>query len=308
MLDSPALARTVASVVAKHPPDVVFAFCSGIAHVALTTPLVSRPLVIDMVDVDSAKWESLSHLTRPPRSWIYAREARTLGSFERRVALRAHATLVTTERERETLRRLAPQARIEVVQNGVDAEGLRPSSAPADAATVVFCGVMNYLPNEQAAVWIAREVWPLVKRTRPDARLSLVGSHPSPAVRALASAEMMVEVTGYVPDVRPYLWNAAVAAAPLQVARGVQNKVLEAVASGLPAVITPVVASGLPPEILPACTTAGDPAAFAAAILALLEESADSRRARANRADLAAITWSRRLAPIADLLTEAAGS
>ena len=116
-------------------------------------------------------------------------------------------------------------------------------------------GVMNYAPNVEGAVWLAREVWPIVRSARPDARLTLIGASPSAEVVALASDRTGVVVTGTVPDVRPYLWRAAVAAAPLQIARGIQNKVLEAVAAGLPCVVTPQVAEGLPREVVPACWT-----------------------------------------------------
>src|SRR5690606_34666751 len=106
-------------------------------------PLDSLPFVLDMVDVDSAKWEALARVTAPPKSWIYRREARVLGRFEAEASRAASSTLVVTPRERETLAALAPAANIIVVPNGVDVETLRPPEAPADSATVVFCGVMN---------------------------------------------------------------------------------------------------------------------------------------------------------------------
>ena len=121
----------------------------------------------------------------------------------------------------------------------------------------------------------------------------------------LAERDSSVTVTGGVPDVRPHLWGAAVGAAPLQTARGIQNKVLEAVAAGLPVVVTPVVQQGLPPEIVPACLSADSPAAFADAICRLLETSASDRRAIAARADVAALSWKRRLAPLREILMAA---
>jgi glycosyltransferase involved in cell wall biosynthesis len=171
---------------------------------------------------------------------------------------------------------------------------------------VVFCGVMNYTPNEDAAVWMARHVWPAVRARRPDARLLLVGSDPSTRVQALADAETRVEVTGTVSDVRPYLWNAAVSVAPLLTARGTQNKVLEAVACGLPAVVTDVVAEGLPPQVLPACAIATTPAAFADAIAALLEATPAQRRAMVDRAAPSSLSWERSLIPLIDQLERAA--
>jgi len=192
-----------------------------------------------------------------------------------------------------------------VIQNGVDAAALRPPDPPSPSQTVVFCGVMNYAPNEEGAVWFAREVWPLVRKVRPDARLELVGSFPTRRVHELVNAAAGIIVTGHVDDVRSHLWKAAVAAAPLQTARGVQNKVLEAVAAGLPAVVTPVVVDGIPPEVRPACVAADSAPAFADALSGLLSRSPRERRDLAARADVSSISWERRLAPVEAILTQA---
>ncbi len=308
MLDSPALVSRVRALARAHPPAVVLAYCSGMARLALDPPLDGIPFVVDMVDVDSAKWAALSSTARLPLSWIYAREGRLLARFEARAARLASATLVVTPKERDTLAALAPGARIAVVPNGIDADSLSPPGPPTDGPVVVFCGVMNYTPNVDAAIWLVRKVWPLVRESRPDARLQIVGDSPVAAVRELADEAQAIDVTGRVEDIRPYLWGAAVSVAPLQVARGVQNKVLEAIAAGLPVVITPIVREGLPVEALAACVEAVDPPGFARAILDLLAEPAADRRARARAADLTVLSWERRLAPIRGLLEEAAGS
>src|SRR5262249_24123248 len=159
------------------------------ARLALQPPLDRVPLVHDMVDVDSAKWYALAKVTWPPMSWIYSREADRLASFEALVTRHAVETLLTTEQERGQLRSLVPNASIEVLQNGVDAGALRPPNGPANSSTVVFCGVMNYTPNEQGAIWLAREVWPQVLRREPSACLQLVGTSPTAAVRRLASTD-----------------------------------------------------------------------------------------------------------------------
>jgi glycosyltransferase involved in cell wall biosynthesis len=276
------------------------------ARLAFTPALVRLPLVLDMVDVDSAKWAALARTSSFPRSWIYAREARLLARFEADATRRAYATLVTTDRERETLHSLAPGARIEVVQNGVDADGLRPAEPPSSAPIAIFSGVLNYEPNVTAARWLVRDVWPRVRAARPDARLHIVGARPIRAVRALASAATGIDVLADVPDMRPHLWSAAVAVAPLRTARGVQNKVLEAVAAGLPAVITPVVETGVPAEILPACIVAAAAPAFADAIVGVLNEPAAARRARVRAIDLAPLTWPRRLDVVSQLVARAA--
>ena len=288
-------------------PDVVVCFCTGIGHAVMDPPLAGIPLVLDMVDVDSAKWAALASTSGWPRSWIYRREARDLATFEIDITRRAFATILTTEAERATLQAMVPEARIDVIQNGVDATSLRPAGPPADSESVVFCGVMNYSPNEEGAVWLAGDVWPLVRKRRPSARLALVGAHPTAQVLGLANDASGVTVTGYVDDVRPYLWGAAVAVAPLLTARGVQNKVLEAVAAGLPVVVTPLVLDGVPAEIRPACTTARTASDFADALVDLLGRSPAERREIAGHADTASMTWERRLAGLEPMLRAAIG-
>jgi sugar transferase (PEP-CTERM/EpsH1 system associated) len=302
MLRAPRLSRAIGDAVRAHPPDIVFAYCTGIAPIAFDPPLRDVPLVLDMVDVDSAKWAALAAGNSPPRSWIYAREARTLSHFERKATQRAAVTLVSTAPEAATLACMAPSARIEVVQNGVDVDAWRPPDPPVESSTAVFCGVMNYRPNVDGAIWLATEVWPLVRKVRPDARLQIVGAHPTRAVLALANETARIEVSGAVPDVRPFLWAAAVAAAPLMTARGVQNKVLEAVAAGLPTVVTPEVFKGVPVEIAGACTTAHSAPQFADSLLHWLEQPPDARREHARRAEVAGLSWAGRLSGLRGLL------
>ena len=308
LLHSAAMRPAIARMVADRAPDLVLAYCSGVARYALDAPLRAVPSIVDMVDVDSEKWAELARATPPPKRWIYRRERRYLSRFEAEAARHAHATLVVNERERASLARLAPDANVRVLPNGIDLTAFHAAEQPAAGAAVVFCGVMNYAPNEQAARWLAEAVWPIVGRQRPDARLLLVGADPPPAVRALAARDPSVEVTGTVADVRPYLWRSAVAAAPLKTARGIQNKVLEAIASGLPTVVTPVVFEGLPPEAAAACRVADSPDAFAAAILDLLARTPGDRRALAAQANLAALGWREQLAPLVELVDAAVGS
>jgi glycosyltransferase involved in cell wall biosynthesis len=246
-----------------------------------------------------------AHAQHPMR-WIYRHEAKWLARFEARAARCAFATVVVNERERSALREIMPEARVEVVRVGVDAEYFQPAREPAVTPLVVFCGVMNYAPNAEGAVWLARDVWPLVRRRVGDARLAIVGSQPTAVVRRLAETDPSVEVTGAVSDVRPYLWKAAVATAPLHVARGVQFKVLEAVAARLPAVVTPEVAGGLPAEVLTACRVAQDPVTFSEAIANLLLLAPHERRRIACDVDLSSLSWNRQLAPLVDLLHSAA--
>lgn len=306
MLDARGFQATLEKRVAARPPDVVLSYCSGMARFAMEPPLSSFPLVLDMVDVDSAKWVALARQTRGPRGWTYQREAACLAPFEARVARHAHTTIVVNDREQAELIRLAPTARTMVVPNGVDVDFFGPSGPPADSAQIVFCGVFNYAPNEEAALWFLREVWPTINAARPDATLALVGSHPTHTLRDAARRTVGVQLTGSVADVRPYLWRSAVSVAPIWTARGVQNKVLEAVAAGLPAVVTPAVMGGLPAQISPACRVAETAETFASSVLTLLALSPAARRAAASSADLSGLPWGTRLTPLVALLEEAA--
>jgi sugar transferase (PEP-CTERM/EpsH1 system associated) len=308
LLDAPGIREAIASAAAAHPPDVVLAFCSGMARFALEPPLDRFPFVLEMVDVDSRKWQELGERKRGPLGWIYRREARYLSRFEAEAARRARASVVVNERERDILKALAPKARVEAVPIGVDVAQFAPTAPAIASQDVVFCGVMNYTLNADGAIWMSREVWPRVRASHPDARFRIVGSAPTSAVQALASADQRIEVTGRVPDVRPYLWSAAVAVAPLLNARGVQTKVLEAVGSGLPCVLTPAVAAGLPPEVLPACVVAESPDAFADAVGTLLAMTPEARRAIVSRVDVSQLGWMQRLAPLRSILEDAANS
>jgi polysaccharide biosynthesis protein PslH len=307
LLDAPGARRALASFVSARRPDVVLAFCSGMARFAFETPLDALPAVVDLVDVDSAKWQALAGRASWPVSMVYAREARHLARFERVITERAVATLVVNERERGALLALAPASAPTVVENGVDIGHFASPRPPSARPAVVFSGVMNYAPNAQGAVWLARDVWPRVRRERPDAELLIVGASPADDVRALPRTDTSITVTGTVPSVREYLWDAAMAVAPLRVARGVQNKVIEAVAAGLPCVVTPEVDGGVPTEIRSACQVRDSAAGFAETILELLGRSPAERRTLAMRADVGALDWTARMRPLMPILEAAAG-
>jgi sugar transferase (PEP-CTERM/EpsH1 system associated) len=306
LLDAPGLLGTLEEISRTRRPDVVLAYCSGMARFAVEPPLSDIPMVLDMVEVDSAKWAALAHGAGPIRSWVYRREADRLEGFERRAATLAVQTTVVNEREGELLRRIAAGAAIQVVPNGVDLDALQPTSAPSEHPVVVFCGVMDYPPNVQGVQWFVEEVWPILIERRPDTQFTIVGSNPVPAIRELPARDRRIHVTGSVPDVRPFLWNAAVSIAPIKTARGVQNKVLEAVAAGLPAVATAAVYEGLPSEVRPACSVADDAAGFAERTESLLARTGGERRGIARRADLTTLTWAKRLDPLRRALSAAA--
>ena len=205
------------------------------------TPSDAEREIIDFVDVDSAKWTQYAQTHGGPKAWIYGREGRRLLDFERRAALAATRGFFVTGNETELFRRLARDCRdrVEPMCNGVDPDFFRPDATVpspygADELALVFTGAMDYHPNEDAAAWFAQEVMPLLKQRNPSVRFHVVGRAPTPAVQALASDS--IAVSGTVPDVRPYLQHAAVVVAPLRIARGIQNKILEAMAMGRPVV------------------------------------------------------------------------
>ena len=257
-----------------------------------------------MVDVDSEKWAQLGDSHTGPLRWIYRREARTLRQFERRLMRRAAATTVVSDRERVVAEKALGAPPISV-PNGVDLQYWAPPSDQKKLPEVVFCGVFNYEPNERGAVWLATEVWPLVKQAEPSARLKLVGMHPSARVRNLASPGS-IEVTGAVDDVRPHVWRASVSVAPLWLARGTQNKVLEALAAGLPCVVTPPVLEGLPKNVWEACLCRGDARGFADAVVGLLR--GPRLVSPAVPRGIEELAWHTQLAPFLTLLEQARNS
>jgi sugar transferase (PEP-CTERM/EpsH1 system associated) len=305
LLDSPAMRPALERALAGWRPDAVLAYCSGVAPMTLEPPLAGIPFVLDMVDVDSAKWNAFAAAARFPKSWVFRREARCLAAFEARALRVAFASTVVNERERDTLLKISPGAAVQIAPNGVDVEALAAPHAPAAEERVVFTAVFDYAPNADGAVWFAREVWPRVRKARPAAQLTLAGSSPTAAVRRLAE-DPSIEVTGRVDDMRPYLWRSAIAVAPIFQSRGVQNKVLEAAAAGLPSVVTQTVGDGLPEQVLPACRIADTADAFAAAVIELLSLTPTARRREAARASLSSLGWPARLAPLVALLERAA--
>ena len=305
LLDSPAMRPALERALAGWRPDAVLAYCSGVAPMSLEPPLAGIPFVLDMVDVDSAKWHAFAAAARFPKSWVFRREARCLAAFEARALQAAFASTVVNERERDTLLKISPGAAVHIAPNGVDVEALAAPHPPAAEERVVFTAVFDYAPNADGAVWFAREVWPRVRKARPAAQLTLAGSSPTAAVLRLAD-DPSIEVTGRVDDMRPYLWRSAIAVAPIFQSRGVQNKVLEAAAAGLPSVVTQTVGDGLPEQVLPACRIADTAEAFAAAVIELLSLTPTARRREAARASLSSLGWPARLAPLVALLERAA--
>lgn len=206
--------------------------------------------VLDMVDVDSEKWRAYAEQARLPMRQVWAREARTLLAFERRAAAAFDRTLFVSAAEAAQFRAMAPEvaAKVDHADNGVDLTAFDPARAGENpyapgARPIVFTGTMDYRPNIEAVCWFAERVMPLL-RDRPGVEFHIVGANPAPAVRALAALPG-VHVSGAVPRTQPWIAHAAVAVAPLRIARGIQNKVLEAMALARPVVATPEAFAGI---------------------------------------------------------------
>jgi polysaccharide biosynthesis protein PslH len=257
--------------------DRIFIYCSSMAqYVDLTGGI---PALIDFVDVDSDKWTQYAGRVRFPFSAVYRREGRRLREYERRIAESASCILVTTEREARLAKEISPSARVHVVANGVDTDHFRP---PADASnavgrTIIFVGDMAYFPNQDAVISFVKNVLPLVQRSVPDTSFLIVGRNPSPSVQALRQIAG-VEVTGYVPDVRTFLAKARVSVAPFSMAAGIQNKILESMACGVPVVGTPRAIQGLSNGVAQLVETGEDAAQLAEALVGLLRDPEFARR------------------------------
>ncbi len=219
--------------------DAAVIFSSAMAQYVQGAPQLRK--LVDFVDLDSAKWTQYAPNHRWPMSWLYRREGKRLLAFERAVAQQATRSFFVTENETELFLRSAPESkgRAEAMCNGVDAEFFSPAQVmhtpfATGERALVFTGAMDYWPNIDAVSWFVAEVLPQLLQRWPGLRFYIVGRSPAPTVQALASEHVVV--TGTVNDVRPYLQHAAVVVAPLRIARGIQNKVLEAMAMGLPVV------------------------------------------------------------------------
>ena len=272
--------------------------------------------IVDFCDVDSAKWTRYAEDHRGPMAWLYRREGARLAEFERRIGEQADASLLATEAEADLFRSVAPAAaaRTFAVSNGVNSKFFSPdltraSPYAAGEQAVVFSGAMDYWPNIDAACWFARDIWPQIIARHPSACFYVVGMNPSEEVRALAALPG-VRVTGTVPDVRPYVQHAAAAVAPLRIARGVQNKILEAMAMARPVVASRLCAQGLSAVEGSEILLAADVDEFVAQVDDCLSARVDAATmgARARARVLDSYGWTAHLARLDELLADRQGA
>jgi sugar transferase (PEP-CTERM/EpsH1 system associated) len=234
--------------------------------------------LMDFVDVDSDKWRQYSEKKIWPTKWLYRREYERLLRYERQIALCFDASVFVSSAEAELFKTLAPEARdrVSYINNGVDTTYFSPRAsypnpyAPAEKV-LVFTGTMDYWANAEAVTWFGKDVFPQVLAAVPAARFYVVGADPTRTVRALAR-QPGIHITGTVTDVRPYLKHAWAAVAPMRIARGVQNKVLEAMAMAKPVLATSKAMASLKPDPRLLSLIADDEIALARRAIGLLRE------------------------------------
>lgn len=287
------MTRWVAETLRANRITKAFVFSSAMAPYVCEKPMEK---ILDVVDVDSEKWRAYAAGSSWPKSWVYAREAAMLLSLERRSAALFDKSLFVSQAEADVFLARAPEAagRVLAMGNGVDTDYFDParkfqSPYGSEVEAVVFTGTMNYRPNIEAVTYFARAVLPGIRRRRPDAEFWIVGAGPTPAVNALAGAG--VKVTGQVEDVRPFLAHAACVVAPLKIARGVQNKVLEAMAMARPVVASPEAREGIDARPDDQLLIAGTSEAFGQAVCAVLAGNQPELGARARSYVLAHHGW-----------------
>jgi sugar transferase (PEP-CTERM/EpsH1 system associated) len=285
-------------------PDLIIVYSCNMAQFAEHFPNVPR--IMHFGDLDSLKWPQYAERSSIPLNWIYAIEARRLLGYERHIAQIFSHALVHTEIEKHDFERLIPGIPVAVVGNGVDLDYFRSAGEAKKPASMVFTGVMDYRPNIDAVVWFCDEILPIVQANIPAANFTICGSRPAPAVRRLAKCRG-VTVTGWVPDARPYLDRAEIFVAPLRMARGVQNKLLEALAMGLPCVASTAARSGTAVADGQGILATDEPREFARHVIDLLGDS-DGRAEMARRARAAAVAnyrWEVQLACLDQVIAAA---
>jgi len=263
--------------------SVMSQYLSGDRHKRLTR-------ISDFVDIDSDKWRQYSTKKSFPMKQIYQREASRLLDFERAIARDFDHCLFVSGKEADLFRQFAPESdeSIGYFNNGVDASYFSPDNVqlnpyPDTGKRIVFTGAMDYWANIDAVSWFCREIFPLIRSEASEVEFYIVGVNPPDQVRELEACPG-VHVTGAVADIRPYLAHAELVVAPLRIARGIQNKVLEAMAMSRPVVLTPAAMEGIEPTDILASRMTADPVEFAKHCVELLNTAGACETGKWGRA------------------------
>ena len=289
-----ALQNWVDQLLANRPVHQAIVFSSSMAQYLVAYPELHR--IVDFVDMDSDKWQQYAARKSWPMNWIYRREARLLFDYERTIASCFDAATFVSNTEAQLFLQQAPEcaSRVSYFNNGVDLEYFSPAHNyqnpyPPLERVLVFTGAMDYWANADAVVWFAREVFPALRAQFADVRFYITGTRPGAKVQALAGHGIVV--TGSVADIRPYLAHAALCVAPLRVARGIQNKVLEAMAMARPVIVSPQALEGISVQTGLEVIIAENAAAFISHISAQLSEPDNALGKAARRRMEQSYSW-----------------
>jgi hypothetical protein len=272
---SASLARRVRELLERERFDLIFVHCSSVAQYVAHVRGV--PKILDFGDMDSQKWLEYARYKPFPLSAGYRLEGLKLQREEKRLARMFDLCTATTRAEWETLESYQIGVASDWFPNGVDSDYFSPGDRPYDADTVSFVGRMDYYPNQECMFDFCANVLPLLRERRPDVRLLIIGADPPSAVKKLGEIPG-VTVTGSVPDVRPYVRRSALMVAPLNIARGTQNKILEAMAMGVPVVTSPAAAGGVDAVPQEHFLVASSYQEQSAAVLRILEDRSERQR------------------------------
>ena len=266
---SRAMRLAVEQKLAENQFDMIFAYSSSMAP--YVEPVKSVPKILDFVDSDAGKWSQFAAATRAPFNWIYGYEARRLKEFEIRMIDTFDCCSFVSPRETEHLPLHRTSRKPFYIQNGIDLDFYDAPPRTTVSQTIIFIGALDYFPNIDAVTYFATEVFPIVREKVAGTRFMIVGSRPGARVLRLARLPG-VTVEGDVKDVRPFIAEARVSVAPLRISQGIQNKVLEALALGLPVVASTNAAAGLPSTDGLPLAIARDTAAFAQSVCEFLSQ------------------------------------
>ena len=272
---SPELAGHVDRLLRSKKWDLIFVHCSSVAQ--YVEHVQDVPKMLDFGDMDSQKWFEYANYKPFPLSLGYRLEGAKMLAAEKRLARRFDLCTATTRAEWETLKDYGTGADTDWFPNGVDAAFFCPADEGYDADTISFIGRMDYYPNQECMARFCEQTWPLLKSQRPTMKLLIVGADPSPAMRKLGDLSG-VTVTGSVPDVRPYIRGSALMVAPLNIARGTQNKILEAMAMGVPVVTSSIAAGGVDADAEAHLLVADTPQDCAQAIMRIVDNPMERAR------------------------------
>ena len=239
---SPRLAERIRVELSANQYDLIFVHCSSVAPYVADVTAATK--VLDYGDMDSQKWREYATHRSFPMSVAYWLEAEKLERVELQLSRKFDLATCTTRAELESLRGLGATGLSDWFPNGVDSDFFKPTSQPYNPRQIAFVGRMDYYPNQQAVNWFCSQVWPALRQCIPELQFLVVGAEPSAQIRSLAQLPG-VTVTGSVPDVRPYVQQAALTVAPLTIARGTQNKILESMAMATPVVCSPAAVGGV---------------------------------------------------------------